>query len=183
MYERFRIRVDTQTTDSPQDGAFRAPPPVPESSNLEPAPSEPQRRQSPETDAADSAATGNGRGNAEQGMELEGVYIISVAARILDMHPQTLRKYERLGLINPGRTVGMLRLYSREDIRKVLLIRHLTENLGLNLAGVEFALNLVDNLQGFKGYLQSAAQGTPLEAVIEPAMAQLFRNLNLPMEE
>ena len=50
-------------------------------------------------------------------IEVEGVYIISVAARILDMHPQTLRKYETLGLINPGRTIGMLRLYSTEDIK------------------------------------------------------------------
>ena len=70
-------------------------------------------------------------------VEIQGVYIISVAARILEMHPQTLRKYERLGLINPERTGGMLRLYSREDIRKIFLIRHLMDNLGLNLAGVE----------------------------------------------
>ena len=49
-------------------------------------------------------------------VEIQGVYIISVAARILEMHPQTLRKYERLGLINPERTGGMLRLYSREDL-------------------------------------------------------------------
>ena len=69
-------------------------------------------------------------------VEIQGVYIISVAARILEMHPQTLRKYERLGLINPDRTGGMLRLYSREDIRKIFLIRHLMDNLGLNLAGV-----------------------------------------------
>ena len=55
-------------------------------------------------------------------VEIQGVYIISVAARILEMHPQTLRKYERLGLINPERTGGMLRLYSREDIRKIFLI-------------------------------------------------------------
>ena len=78
-------------------------------------------------------------------VEIQGVYIISVAARILEMHPQTLRKYERLGLINPERTGGMLRLYSREDIRKIFLIRHLMDNLGLNLAGVEFALSVVDN--------------------------------------
>ena len=69
--------------------------------------------------------------NAEERvMLMEGVYIISVAARILDMHPQTLRKYERLGLVNPGRTLEMLRLYSPEDIRKLRLIRHLVGNLG-----------------------------------------------------
>ena len=178
MYERFRIRVDTSEADNPEGSAFRAPPPRPESANLEqvePAVS----RQSPQ-----SPENGYNSRDAGPGAELEGgVYIISVAARILDMHPQTLRKYERLGLINPGRTVGMLRLYSREDIRKVLLIRHLMENLGLNLAGVEFALNLVDNLQGFKRYLQAAAEGTAVAPVIEPAMAQLFHNLNLPDEE
>ena len=180
MYERFRIRVDTSEADNPEGSAFRAPPPRPESAGLEQA--EPAvSRQTPE-DGYNSQATGHA--HAGPGAELEGgVYIISVAARILDMHPQTLRKYERLGLINPGRTVGMLRLYSREDIRKVLLIRHLMENLGLNLAGVEFALNLVDNLQGFKRYLQAAAEGTAVAPVIEPAMAQLFHNLNLPDEE
>ncbi len=172
MHERLWLRVDTQRVDNPENSAFPMPPLPPEAAVLEPAPPQP----SPEDRS-------NGREPVETGAELEGVYIISVAARILDMHPQTLRKYERLGLINPGRTVGMLRLYSREDIRKVLLIRHLMENLGLNLAGVEFALNLVDNLQGFKRYLQSAAAGTSMEPVIDPAMAQLFRNLNLPVAE
>ena len=167
MYERFRVRVETQQ-DSPERPHFQMPPPLPEAAGL---------AQSPPDQRSDA------RQDIEQGTELEGVYIISVAARILDMHPQTLRKYERLGLISPGRTVGMLRLYSREDIRKVWLIRHLMENLGLNLAGVEFALNLVQNLQGFRRYLQANAAGTPMEGIIEPAMAQLLRNLNLPAEE
>ena len=70
--------------------------------------------------------------------EVQGVYIISVAARLLAMHPQTLRKYERLGLVSPSRTVGMLRLYSNEDLEKLRLIRYLETNLGMNLAGVEF---------------------------------------------
>jgi MerR family transcriptional regulator/heat shock protein HspR len=116
-------------------------------------------------------------------VELEGVYVISVAARILDMHPQTLRKYERLGLINPVRTMGMLRLYSLEDIRKVLLIRHLMENLGLNLAGVEFALTVVNNLINMGQRLGQAAEGTPLEERIREEIQQLFRNLNLPVSE
>ena len=95
------------------------------------------------------------------------------------MHPQTLRKYERLGLINPERTGGMLRLYSQEDIRKILLIRHLMDNLGLNLAGVEFALALVDNLIGVRNRLNVAAQGTALEDLIDREVSQLFHNLNL----
>ena len=175
MYQRFRVWVDSDMVNALDADSFSVPQPPPSSASVEPA-----RRTEPQ----DSGPDGNSNGRAEEfDAGMEGVYIISVAARILDMHPQTLRKYERLGLINPGRTVGMLRLYSREDIRKVFLIRHLMENLGLNLAGVEFALNLVENLQGFKQYLQAVAEGTEVEPVVEPAMAQLFRNLNLPADE
>ena len=78
--------------------------------------------------------------------EVKGVYIISVAARILSMHPQTLRKYERIGLVRPSRTVGMLRLYSEEDIARLRLIKHLVGDLGLNLAGVQLALELFNHL-------------------------------------
>ena len=169
MDERIRFRVGTQTAEPAAKADFHIPPPPPTAAELAPA-------AAPEP-AGNTAGSNSGGG---PDTEVAGVYIISVAARILDMHPQTLRKYERLGLINPGRTVGMLRLYSREDIRQVFLIRHLMENLGLNLAGVEFALNLVENLQGFQGWLQAAARGTALEPAIPPAMAQLFRNLNLP---
>ena len=168
MYERFRIWVDADVMNDRRRSSF--PPSRPESAQPERVAGRPPAATSPHPEEESEEA-------------MEGVYIISVAARILDMHPQTLRKYERLGLINPGRTVGMLRLYSQEDIRKVFLIRHLMENLGLNLAGVEFALNLVENLQGFQQYLESAAEGTPAAPVIKPAMAQLFRNLNLPAQE
>jgi len=78
--------------------------------------------------------------------ELVGVYIISVAARMLEMHPQTLRKYERLGLVRPSRTVGMLRLYSEEDIVRLELIKHLVVELGLNLAGVRMTIALFNKL-------------------------------------
>ena len=175
MYQRFRIWVDSDMAEQLGQGPLNLPPSPPEPANLE-------RVEAPQVPDAQRNGQDNGRGE-EFDAGMEGVYIISVAARILDMHPQTLRKYERLGLINPGRTVGMLRLYSREDIRKVLLIRHLMENLGLNLAGVEFALNLVENLQGFKQYLKTVSEGTEVEPVIEPAMAQLFRNLNLPEDD
>jgi MerR family transcriptional regulator/heat shock protein HspR len=112
----------------------------------------------------------------------EGVYVISVAARMLEMHPQTLRKYERLGLVSPSRTVGMLRLYSREDIRKLYLIRYLVENLGFNLAGVEFALALVDRLLQMQDRLGAMAKSTSLESLVEEELAQLFDTLNLPMD-
>lgn len=75
-----------------------------------------------------------------------GVYVISVAARILDTHPQTLRKYERLGLVSPSRSIGMLRLYSTEDVIRVRLIKYMVDTLRMNLAGVEFALNILNQL-------------------------------------
>ena len=112
-------------------------------------------------------------------VEIQGVYIISVAATILEMHPQTLRKYERLGLINPERTGGMLRLYSREDIRKIFLIRHLMDNLGLNLAGVEFALSVVDNLADLERRLILGFKNTGLQKTVEKEMDRLYRRLNL----
>jgi len=76
----------------------------------------------------------------------DGLYVISVAARLLEMHPQTLRKYERVGLVMPSRTVGMLRLYSEEDIVRLRLIKHLIGDLGLNLSGVELALGMFNQM-------------------------------------
>ena len=121
--------------------------------------------------------------NDEPVIEVQGVYIISVAARILDMHPQTLRKYERLGLINPGRTIGMLRLYSTEDIRKVRLIRYLSDELGLNLAGVEFALAAFDNMSTIKQRIIDRLEGIPAaQQVVQEEMDLLFNSLNLPVD-
>ena len=115
--------------------------------------------------------------------QMEGVYIISVAARILDVHPQTLRKYEKLGLINPGRTLGMLRLYSREDIRRVRLIQYLSGRLGLNLAGVEFALGMVEKLLLLRDRLGAATQDTPVQVIIEQELAALFESTGLPLDD
>jgi len=84
----------------------------------------------------------------------EGLFIISVAARMLAMHPQTLRKYERVGLVNPSRTIGMLRLYSQTDIAKLRMIKHLVENVGLNLAGVELVITLVERLLVLRASLE-----------------------------
>ena len=119
----------------------------------------------------------------EDVMAIEGVYIISVAARLLDMHPQTLRKYERLGLINPGRTIGMLRLYSAEDIKKVRLIRYLSDELGLNLAGVQFALAAFDNMSVIKQRISARLEGIPAaQQVVQEEMDLLFESLNLPRD-
>ena len=78
--------------------------------------------------------------------DIVGVYIISVAARLMEMHPQTLRKYDRAGLVSPSRTVGMLRLYSDADLIKLRIIKRLVENYGINLAGVSLILDLIEIL-------------------------------------
>jgi len=74
-------------------------------------------------------------------------YMISVAADLVGMHPQTLRIYENKGLIRPKRTAGNTRLYSEADVERLRLIQRLTNELGLNLAGVEHVLRLQDELQ------------------------------------
>ena len=74
-------------------------------------------------------------------------YMISVAAEIVGMHPQTLRIYEQKGLVRPKRTPGNTRLYSEADLERLQLIQRLTTELGLNLAGVERVLALEDELQ------------------------------------
>jgi MerR family transcriptional regulator/heat shock protein HspR len=73
-------------------------------------------------------------------------YMISIAAELVGMHPQTLRIYESKGLIRPQRTAGNTRLYSESDIERLKLIQQLTSELGLNLAGVEHVLRLQDEL-------------------------------------
>src|SRR4051812_26341082 len=74
-------------------------------------------------------------------------YMISVAAELVGMHPQTLRIYEQKGLVRPKRTAGNTRLYSDADVERLRLIQRLTTDLGLNLAGVEQVLALEDELQ------------------------------------
>lgn len=77
----------------------------------------------------------------------EPVFVISVAAELADMHPQTLRSYEREGLIEPARTSGNTRRYSQRDIDRLRFIRHLTQDEGLNLAGVRVVLDLGEKLE------------------------------------
>lgn len=74
-------------------------------------------------------------------------FVISVAARLLGVHPQTLRYYERAGLINPSRSKGNIRLYSTRDIERAQQIKRLVEDLGVNLAGVEVIMHLTERLR------------------------------------
>jgi MerR family transcriptional regulator/heat shock protein HspR len=76
-----------------------------------------------------------------------GMYMISVAAELVGMHPQTLRLYETKGLVRPNRTPGGTRLYSEADVERLRIIQRLTTELGLNLAGVELVLRLEDELR------------------------------------
>jgi len=80
----------------------------------------------------------------------EPVYLISVVAKALDIHPQTLRQYEREGLVSPSRTSGKMRLYSQRDIDRINMILRLTRDLGVNLAGVDIILQFKDQIDLFE---------------------------------
>lgn len=87
----------------------------------------------------------------------EPVYVISIAAKMVEMHPQTLRLYERMGLIKPARS-GSNRLYSDEDIDRLRQIQRLTQEMGVNLAGVEVILNLLEKIDALQGELERVRQ-------------------------
>src|SRR5437867_2644820 len=85
----------------------------------------------------------------------QDLYFISVAARMLGMHPQTLRKYERLGLVQPTRTIGSMRLYSREELERLRIIKHLVDDGGINLAGVQRLLSIADVVQRIRPFMSA----------------------------
>lgn len=74
-------------------------------------------------------------------------FFISVAARMLGMHPQTLRKYERLGLVQPSRTIGSMRVYSHDELERLKVIKRLVDDAGINLAGVQRLLSIAEVVQ------------------------------------
>lgn len=85
-------------------------------------------------------------------------YTISVAAELVDVHQQTLRHYERLGLVEPERGKGEIRYFSPDDIERVLQIRRLVTDLGVNLAGVEVILNMRDQMEALRRELEGTIQ-------------------------
>jgi MerR family transcriptional regulator, heat shock protein HspR len=97
-------------------------------------------------------------------------YMISVAAELVGMHPQTLRQYEEKGLVRPQRTAGNTRLYSEADLERLRLIQKLTTELGLNLAGVEAVLDLEEQLQRMHARMER------LEREMREAIAQVHRH-------
>ena len=101
------------------------------------------------TDERTPSGAGSERGDPMADKD-KPLYVISVAAELVDMHPQTLRLYERKGLIEPSRSAGKTRLYSQRNIEQLREIRRLTQELGVNLAGVEEIIRLrrtLDDLQ------------------------------------
>jgi MerR family transcriptional regulator/heat shock protein HspR len=84
------------------------------------------------------------------------LYFISMAARLLDMHPQTLRKYERLGLVRPTRTVGSMRVYSQDELDRLKLIKYFVDEEGVNLAGVQRLLDIAEAVQRLRPLMQES---------------------------
>jgi MerR family transcriptional regulator/heat shock protein HspR len=109
------------------------------------------------------------------------IYMISVAADLVGMHPQTLRMYEQKGLIRPKRTPGGTRLYSEADVERLRIVQRLTTELGLNLAGVELVLRLEDELR--KAHTQIERLQHQLQSEVQKVHRQYRRDLVVYREE
>jgi MerR family transcriptional regulator/heat shock protein HspR len=110
--------------------------------------------------------------------EISGVYVMRVASMLTGMHPQTLRKYERVGLVRPSRS-NMLRLYSDEDVARLKMIKHLVDEVGLNLAGVELALSMYDSILDMKRELASADIGGELGQRLTELLDEMLETLGV----
>ena len=107
----------------------------------------------------------------------DALYVISVAARLVELHPTTLRKYERVGFLEPSRTPGRTRLYSHEDIRRLRQIKHLVEEREMNLAGVQMALDLTELLSEIAGAIEQSQDMVSLRARIQAPLRAAFATL------
>ena len=101
----------------------------------------------------------------------EPVYMISIAAKLCEMHPQTLRLYERVGLIKPQRISMKNRMYSDADIERLRQIQRLTHDLGVNLAGVEVILRLLEQMEEMRQHMEEEAER--LHAELEAHLREL----------
>lgn len=88
----------------------------------------------------------------------EPCYTISVVARMVDLHPQTLRNYEQMGLVKPQRSEGNIRLYSDREVERLRKINRLTQELGINLAGVEVILHMSDQIESLQTTIEALEQ-------------------------
>src|SRR5438270_11642985 len=107
----------------------------------------------------------------------EPLYVISVAARLVELHPTTLRKYERVGFLEPSRTPGRTRLYSRADIRRLQQIKRLVEEREMNLAGVQMALDLTNMLSEIAQALEQAEDVAALRRRVQGPLRAAFATL------
>ncbi len=107
----------------------------------------------------------------------EALYVISVAARLVELHPTTLRKYERVGFLEPSRTPGRTRLYSHADIRRLRQIKHLVDEREMNLAGVQMALDLTEVLSELANAIEQAHDLVSLRHNIQGALRAAFATL------
>jgi len=109
------------------------------------------------------------------------LYVISVSAELVDMHPHTLRLYERKGLIEPRRSAGKTRLYSQRDIEQLREIRRLTQELGVNLAGVEEIIRLRQQLDNLQANMETRIQD--LQGRLQTSILSLGKQLPPPDDE
>ncbi|OFW35053.1 MAG: hypothetical protein A2074_07275 [Candidatus Aquicultor primus] len=112
----------------------------------------------------------------------EPVYMISVAAKLAGMHPQTLRIYERKKLIDPKRTQGSTRLYSQRDVDRLKLIQMLTQGLGVNLAGVVKIFELQDEIEELQGLMEALQKQTAkLRGALDEELGKIQQSALVPM--
>lgn len=104
-------------------------------------------------------------------------FFISVAARMLGMHPQTLRKYERLGLVQPTRTIGSMRVYSRGELERLKVIKRLVDDGGINLAGVQRLLSIAEVVQRMRPLMRDEPLSTREARRLTQEVDQLARLL------
>src|SRR5690348_13998557 len=107
------------------------------------------------------------------------LYFISVAARMLGMHPQTLRKYERLGLVQPSRTIGSMRLYSRDELQRIKAIKRLVDDNGINLAGVRRLLSIAEVVQRIRPLMNEESLTTRESRKLAREIDELVRMLGI----
>jgi MerR family transcriptional regulator/heat shock protein HspR len=107
--------------------------------------------------------------------------MIGVASSLCNVHPQTLRQYERLGLVSPQRVGAKNRLYSEADIKRVKRIQRLTQEMGVNLAGVELILRLLDDMEDMRRDLESQFEEYVVEA--ERRITSMMQNPNMPLRK
>src|ERR1700712_3166254 len=107
----------------------------------------------------------------------DALYVISVAARLVELHPTTLRKYERVGFLEPSRTPGRTRLYSHADIRRLRQIKRLVGESEINLAGVQMALDVTNLLRQITSMLDQAQDVESLRQRIQAPLREAFATL------